>query len=202
MMSAGPSQLALTKLQALELPALIAHAKLSEEAVARVKGCISLLDALAVLEVAGFRMEAARLVGHALLKREAVWWTCMCARHTAPANLAAADQAALEAAEIWVRRQTDEARRDAMSKAQHTGFQTPEAWAGFAAFLSGDSMSLPDLPKVPPAPHLAGTVVAGAVQLASVRGDPTRQPARLTLFLRSARDIAAGGVGRLEPEKP
>ena len=198
-MSAGASQQELTKLRPLELPALVARANLPEEATTKVARCISALDALATLEASGLRLEAARLFAHTLPNREAVWWACMCARHTAPANLAALERAALEAAEIWVRQQTDEVRHDAMSKAQQAGLQTPEAWAGFAAFLSGDSMSLPNLPKVPPAPHLTGDVVGGAVQLASVRGDPTRQPARLTLFLQSARDIAAGGTGWLEP---
>ena len=88
-----------------------------------------------------------------------------------------------------------------MDNAQKSGFGSPEAWAAVAAFWSGDFLSPPDQPKVPPAPHLIGTAVAGAVQLASVRGDPARQLTRLNAFLASARDIAAGGVGRLEPEK-
>jgi hypothetical protein len=142
------------------------------------------------------------LFAHALPKREAVWWACMCARHTAPEALAAADRASREAAEVWVRRQTEDARRAAMDNAQQSGFGSPETWAAVAAFWSGDSLSPPDQPKVPPAPHLTGTAVAGAVQLASVRGDPARQRTRLAAFLHSAREIAAGGAGRLEPEPP
>jgi hypothetical protein len=56
-------------------------------------------------------------------------------------------------------------------------------------------------PEVPAAPHLAGTAIAGAVSRASVRGQPQRQPQRLTRFLESARDISAGGTGRLPPEQ-
>lgn len=201
-MSAGSPQQSLAKLQPTELPAVYERINLPAEAAAKVGSCTSALDALAVLETGGFRLEAARLLAHTLPKREAVWWACMCARHTAPADLPEGDREALVAAELWVRRQTDEVRRNAMDKAQHSGFQSPEAWAAVAAFWSGDSMSPPDQPKVPPAPHLTGTAVAGAVALAAVRGDPTRQPARLTAFLQSARDIAAGGAGRLEPEKP
>lgn len=201
-MSAEPTQRTPTKFQPVELPVLLARAALSPEAAAAVDGRASIADAVAALDAAGFRLEAACLLAHALNRREAVWWACMCTRHTAPADLAEADRAAVDAAEVWVRRQTDETRRAAMDKAQSSGFRSPEAWAAVAAFWSGDSMSPPDQPKVPPAPHLAGTAVAGAIQLASVRGDPTRQPARLVAFLSSARDIAAGGVGRLEPEKP
>lgn len=201
-MSAGPPQQTLAKLQPVELPALYARINLPEEATAEVSSCTSAPEAITALETAGYRLEAARLFAYTLPKREAVWWACMCARHTAPANLPEADREALEAAEVWVRRQTDEVRRGAMDKAQHAGFQSPESWAAVGAFWSGDSMSPPDQPKVPPPPHAAGAAVAGAMALAAVRGDPARQQVRLTAFLQSARDIAAGGPGRLEPEKP
>jgi hypothetical protein len=42
--------------------------------------------------------------------------------------------------------------------------------------------------------------VAGSVLLAAVRDPPDRREARLGRFLASARDIAAGGTGRLAPE--
>jgi hypothetical protein len=61
-------------------------------------------------------------------------------------------------------------------------------------------MSPEGQPAIPPAPHLTGTAVAGAVALAAVRGDPTRQQARLRRFLESGRNIAAGGPGRLPAE--
>jgi hypothetical protein len=87
-----------------------------------------------------------------------------------------------------------------MDKAQATGFTSPEAWVAVAAFWCGDSMAPPDQPKVPPAPHLAGSAVVGAVILASVRTHPDRQPDRLRRFVGSALDIATGGAGHLEQE--
>jgi hypothetical protein len=201
-MSTEPPAPTVTKLQETELPVLLARLDLPEQAAAVAGGSNSVADLLAVLEAGGFQLEAARVFAYALPKREAVWWACMCARHTAPAELPAADEAARETAELWVRRQTDEARRTAMDNAQQSGFRSPEAWAAVAAFLSGDSLSPPDQPKVPPASHLTGTAVAGAVHLASVRDDPARQQTRLSAFLNSAREIAAGGAGRLERENP
>ena len=199
-MSGATKDATLAKLQPLELPALIARAELAAEPAAAAAQSTSASEAVAALEARGFLLDAVRLFAHALPKRESVWWACMCARHTSPQDLPAKDRAALEAAEVWVRRQTDETRRDAMAKAQASGMHTPEAWTAVSAFFSGDSLSVPDQPKVPPAPELTGKAVYGVVMLASVRGDPTRQQARLTAFLSSARDIAAGGVGRLEPE--
>lgn len=180
------------------LAEILPRLELPEEAAPLMAGVERATDALDRLAAGGFLVEAVKLVAHALPKREAVWWACMCARHTAPAEPMLADLCA--AAEAWVRKQTDEARRAAFDLAQAEGLQTPEAWAAVGAFWAGDSMSPPDAPKVPPAPHLCGTAVAGSVNLAAVRRDPLRREARLRRFLDSARDIAVGGAGRLPPE--
>jgi hypothetical protein len=192
----------LTKIAGVELASALSLAALPPEAQVPLQGCADIADALARLEAAGFATEAIRVLAHALPKREAVWWACMCAVNTAPADLAEADRLARESAELWVRQQKDEQRRAAFAHAEASGFQTPEAWSGVAAFWSGDSMSLVGLPAVPPAPHLTGTAVAGAVALAAVRGEVARQPARLKRFLESGRNIAAGGPGRMGPEAP
>ncbi len=141
-----------------------------------------------------------RLVAHALPKREAVWWACMCARAVPDAALSPNDAEALERAEQWVRRPDDAARRAAMAAAERTKFDSPEAWAAVAAFWSGGSMAPEGQPPVPPPDHLTGTAVTGAVILASVRIKPERQPGRFVRFLGSARDIATGGAGRIEAE--
>lgn len=178
-----------------ELVALIAAPPEAEPVLA---GCVHVPDAIERLAAAGFLLEAAKLTAHALPKREAVWWACMCARHTAPT-----DQAALaelcSAAETWVRKQSDESRRAAFEMAQAMGLATPEAWAAVGAFWAGDSMAPVGQPKVPPPGHLCGTAIAGSVNLAAVRDHPVRRDARLTQFLESARDIGKGGAGRLPP---
>ncbi len=187
------------KIVAVPFAELLARVGIAGEAATLLAGEAEVAEALARLEAAGMGTEAARLMAHALPPREAVWWACMCARHTG-ATPAGADGAALAAAEEWVRRQTDETRRAAFAEAERAAFGTPEAWAAVAAFWSGDSMSPPGQPKVPPGPHLCGTAVAGSVALAAVRVAPQRREARLRRFLESGRDIAGGGVGRLEPE--
>jgi hypothetical protein len=190
----------LTKLDGIPLAAILPHLELSPEAATALGGAAQPSAALAGLAAAGFLIEAARVCAHALPRREAVWWAARCAEATAPAALPEADQAARSLAEGWVRRVSDETRRAAMAKAEAAGFLSPEAWVAVAAFWSGDSMAPLAQPKLPPAPHLTGTAVAGAVILASVRGQPARQPARLRRFLDSARDIASGGVGVIEKE--
>ena len=191
----------LMKLAGRDLATIRPALALAPEADAVVAGCTDAAEALARLEAAGLASAAGKLAAHALPKREAVWWACMCAAHTAPPDLPEADRTAREMAEAWVRRQTDEVRREAMEQARRTGFRSPEAWAAVGAFWSGDSMAPVGQAPVPPAAHLPGTAVAGAIALAAVRGDPIRQPARLARFLQSARDIATGGPGRLPAEQ-
>ena len=184
-----------------ELGRVLPHLQLDGEGKAALSGCDSALEALERLEQAGFLMEATRLIAHALPAREAVWWACACSRHTAPCGAQPAAEAKLrEAAEEWVRKPTDDHRRAAMKEAEAMGFGSAEAWAAVGAFWSGDSMAPPEAPKVPPQPHFTGLAVAGSVALAALRGPATRQEARLRRFLGSARDIAAGGAGRLEEE--
>ncbi|MDB5412075.1 MAG: hypothetical protein JWR10_410, partial [Rubritepida sp.] len=57
-------------------------------------------------------------------------------------------------------------------------------------------------PVVPPADHHTGVAVAGAIMLAATRFAPERAETRFASFLAAARDIAAGGAGRIPAEEP
>ena len=186
---------------AASLAPLLPRLELDAEPAAAVAGIGTAAEAIERLEAAGFCSEAARLTAHALPKREAVWWACMCAGAVPDPALLAADAAARVAAEAWVRKPGDDAlRRAAWDAAQLTAFRSPESWAAVAAFWSGGSMSPEGQPVVPPGDQLTGVAVSGAVVMAAVRGPSGRAEARFTRFLAAARDIAAGGAGRIEPE--
>ena len=185
------------------LAPLLPRLELEPPAQAALAGALTAADGVARLEAAGFHNEAARLSAHALPKREAVWCACMCSAAVPDPALPPADAQARAAAEAWVRKPTDDAlRRAAWEAAQKTEFRSPEAWAAVGAFWSGGSMSPEGQPVVPPAEHLTGVAISGAVVLAAVRSKPERAPARLVRFLAAARDIAAGGAGRIPPEEP
>ena len=175
------------------------HLDLPDDAAAAYDASRDVAAALAALEAGGFLLPAVRLLAHALLRRQAVWWGHVCVRHTNPAP-SAPDAACLDAAELWVRHQTDETRRAAYAAAEASHHGTAAAWVCTAAFWSGDSISPLGQPSVAPPPHLSGLAVAGAVVLASVQSRPERQQERLARFISSARDIAAGGYGPLAPE--
>jgi hypothetical protein len=180
---------------------LLPRLELDAEGAALLDGAPDAASGIARLAEAGRMPEAVRLAAHALPKREAVWWACMCARAVPDPALPPADVVALDAAERWVRRPEEATRRGAETAAQKTQFRSAEAWAAMGAFWSGGSMAPEGQPVVPPAEHLTGVAVAGAVVLAAVRLKPDRQERRFLRFLDSARDIAAGGAGRIPVEE-
>ncbi len=194
------AQSPLMKMRAARLDEVLARLDLPAEAAGLVSGCKDAAAAFLILKEKGLLLDAAKWAAHALPKREAVWWACMCARHTAPRDQTQAERELVVAAELWVRKPSDENRRAAFALAQKAGFASAEAWTAMAAFLSGESMSPPDQPAVPPPADAAGRAVAGVVALAAVRGRPERHSARLARFLDSASDIANGGPGHLDPE--
>ncbi|MDB5374009.1 MAG: hypothetical protein JWP04_2651 [Belnapia sp.] len=183
------------------LAPLVPRLELDAECAVLLEGAASAEEAIARLEAAGKMIEACRVVAHSLPKREAVWWACMCARGAPPDPVqTAADLAALEAAEGWVRRPDEANRRAAMAAAEAAKFRSTEAWAAVGAFWSGGSMAPEGQPAVPPPEHLTGVAVSGAVVLAAVRAEVNTHAARLGRFLASARDIGLGGAGRVPPE--
>lgn len=183
------------------LPPILARLELEPESEEALAGAQDALQGIEQLAEAGKLVEAARLVAHALPKREAVWWACMCARAVPDPALKPEDMASLAAAEAWVRRPEERARRAAAEIAEKTSFKSAEAWAAMGAFWSGGSLAPEGMADVPPGEHLTGVAVAGAIVLASVRVSVERQNERLLKFLDSARAIAAGGSGRIEPEE-
>jgi hypothetical protein len=185
---------------AVPLMPLLPHMELDASGQKLLDGAEDAATGVERLQGAGRMIEAARIVAYALPKREAVWWACMCARATPDTKATPDDQAALDAAESWVRLPDEKSRRAAMAAAEKAKFGSAEAWAAIGAFWSGGSLAPEGQPEVPPAEHLTGSAIAGAVLLAAVRIRPEKQLERLARYLESARSIATGGAGRMDRE--
>ncbi len=140
--------------------------------------------------------EASRFLAHALPKREAVWWACLCAREALSDSGDDAAENLLTLSESWVRKPTDENRRAAMAAAEAAGFDSPASWAAIAAFWSGDSLAPTDMPPVAPSDELTGTAVAAATMLAAFAGGPAASTDKFRQFLKNGMDVAQGGSGR------
>jgi len=185
----------------IPLAPLLPRLDLDADCTKLVTGIETAEAGIAALEAAGKPIEASRIAAHALPKREAVWWACMCARGAPPdPGQTPLDLAALEAAELWVRRPEEAHRRAAMAAAEAAQYRSTEAWAAVGAFWSGGSMAPEGQAVVPPPDHLTGVAIAGGVTLAAVRAEAGTHEKRLARFLASAREIALGGAGRIAPE--
>jgi hypothetical protein len=140
-------------------------------------------------------IDAVRFLAHALPKREAVWWACVCARSKLAPEPEAQELNILGLAEAWVYDPSDANRRAAMAAAEASEFKTPASWAAAAAFWSGGSMAPADLPEVLPAENLTGKAVTAAVMQAVAMGEPDEMEERYRQLLARGLDIARGGNG-------
>lgn len=143
--------------------------------------------------------DAVRFWAHALPKREAVWWACVCARLVMAEGASLPQHTALEAAEAWCTDPTEENRRKTMPASDAAGLGTPAGCAAAAAFWSGGSLAPPDVPVVPPGDELTPHGVAGSVMLAAVRSEPEKAPEKYKAFFEQGLGVAEGTVRWIEP---
>ncbi len=177
---------------------LALRCELSDEAGALLHdnpGAAVFLDRLAE---AGLHADAIAFMAHALPKREAVWWACLCVRSTLGQTASPEIVKALTTAEQWVYKPTDANGHLAMVAAEATDFSAPASWAAVAACWSSGNMSAPGAPPVVPGEDLAGRAVAGALMLAATMNDPNEIEDCYRRFVAQGLDLARGGSGRVE----
>lgn len=144
----------------------------------------------------GMLVDAVRLLARALPKAEAVWWACQCVRQAGGPDLTPKGEAALAAAEKWVKDPSDPTRRAAMPAAEAAGFGTPAATAALAAYWSGGSLAPPEAKPVPPGELMTAEGAAGAVLLAAIKPDPQQGLEKCRKFLALGLDVARGKSSR------
>jgi len=186
----------LKKVLAVKAAEIAAPAKLNAAAMAVLDPNFTPAAFLEELTRQGLHTDAIRFLAHALPKREAVWWACLCVRDTMAPETPPLSVVALQAAEKWVYTSNEENRREAMARAEADGFNTPASWAAVAAFWSGGSMAPPNVPVVLPGETLTAAAVSGAILLAAVQREPERALEKYQRFLEYGVDIANGGNGR------
>ncbi|NBC33559.1 MAG: hypothetical protein GVY13_12870 [Alphaproteobacteria bacterium] len=192
-METGP----LTKVKAETAAQLCAPFKLSEEAEPLLTETATPAAFLASLLEKKLYPDALKLLAHGLPKREAAWWACLCARDNLPETPKPKELAALEAAEAWVFKPSDEKRREALAKAEAANLAgSPSALAAAAAGWSGGSLAPAGADAVPPGDNMTPAAVFSAVMMAAFQGDPAGQAARFEGMIGQGIDIANGGTGR------
>lgn len=112
-----------------------------------------------------------RLIASVLPERESVWWAWVSARHASQTDggqpLTAAAHRCLSSIEQWIVAPGDDSRRAVWADGSEAGLDTPVGMIAAAVFLSGNSVTPPDAPPVPPPPGMAMPLVVGAILLSS-----------------------------------
>lgn len=140
--------------------------------------------------------DAIRFLAHALPKREAVWWACLCARNGLTEKPPVNEIKAIECAEAWVYKPTEDNRKLTLHAAETTAYKTAASWAAISAFWSGGDISPVPEAIVPPDEKLFAKAVVGAIMLAATQGEASKVSANYQLFLQQGINIASGGDGR------
>jgi hypothetical protein len=136
--------------------------------------------------------DAVKFLAHALPKREAVWWACLCARLAHGPNPPGPLGPALQAAEKWTSDPSDDNRRAAQAAAQAGATGSPAGCAALAAFFSGGNLAPANPPAVPPGETLTAQAAAGAVLLAVVLTEPHKAVEKYRKFLALGVDVGNG----------
>jgi hypothetical protein len=188
------------KLNAKSAAEVSQRARLGEEARSLLTEGVTSRQYLDQLIERRMHADAVQFLAHALPKREAIWWACLCITERLGPDPSPAAAAALDAARAWVIDPKDEKRRAAFPAAEAAGIGTPPGCAAAAAYFSGGSLAPAHLPAVAPAEHLTAHMIASALTLAAVIREPEKAVEKYASFLQSGLEVASGGIA--VPESP
>ncbi|MBM7068833.1 hypothetical protein [Actibacterium sp. 188UL27-1] len=129
--------------------------------------------------------EAITFCAYVLPRRFAVWWGHECLKmldHTLDDH----DRDMMVLAADWVGNPEEESRYDALDTAMDAKAKTPGVWIALGAGWSGGSMVGPEMPPVPPAPHLTARAVNAGILSVLARVDVSERAEHLGRFTRMA----------------
>jgi hypothetical protein len=147
--------------------------------------------------------DAVTVMAHALPKREAVWWACLCASMMDGLSENKEEILARKTAEKWVYKPTEENRENALLQAQKSDKPSAGTLCCMAVSFSGgkpgESKDQPDESKDQSVDHdnsVFTEIVGTVVMIAASENDGLHINQRLKQFLHNAKDIACGGSGK------
>lgn len=180
---------------------ICARVDLSAEGKAFLLPTLSPQGFLSLLVEAEAVGDAIRFLAFALPIREGVWWAVVVA-HGTFAQPTPVEAECLERAAGWVYEPDDARRRACMVSAEAANFDGAAAYAALAAFWSGGSMAPADMPDALPDPRLGAIGVGASILLSITSGDPLTLNERFRAAIARGVDIANGGNGRLDGDRP
>lgn len=145
-------------------------------------------------------LDAVKVLSHALPRREAVWWACMCATQMEALASDESERMALEAAEKWVYQPSDDHRADAFRQVQKSRSNSVGTLCALAAAFSEETLPLGDGQEMEVDSTGFPKIVIGTILMAAGEGNGSQFKQRLQNFLHSGIDIACGGNGVIAKE--
>src|SRR5271170_4257351 len=137
--------------------------------------------------------DAIVFLAYLLPRREAVWWARQCVGSMLGPR---ADDAALRAAEAWVRAPDEENRLSALEIGSASDQHVATTWLALAAAWSGGSMCTPDKKPMPAPIWACAKAVNSAIVLAACSGDPFAMTQRIAACVEAGIRFADGGDAR------
>jgi hypothetical protein len=136
-------------------------------------------------------IDAIAFCAYLLPRREAVWWACQCVR--AIQGEAVGEDAAMKAAEAWVRDPEESMQRAALGLGASGNVRAATTWLAKAAGWSGGSIAPPGLAPVPPPPHLTAKAALAAIVLAMAKAGTRSQAGWIEACTEACIRFADGG---------
>jgi hypothetical protein len=149
--------------------------ELSEEAQIILRPDASSAASVSDLAAAGLFPDALKVLAHSLGGRKCIAWAMACLRELKLST--PKQEVAIAAVEKWLAEPNDDNRRAAQDAAQQAKISTPAGCIAQAVFFSEGSIAPKGVNEVPPPPHVAEKIAAGAVLLAVVL-EPTKAAER------------------------
>jgi hypothetical protein len=137
--------------------------------------------------------DAIAFLAYLLPRREAVWWARQCVGAVLGPR---ADDAALRAAEAWVRAPEEENRRAALAIGTAGDQRAATTWLALAAAWSGGSMCPPDVTPMAAPISACAKAANAAIVMAIGAGDPLAIGPWITACAESGIRFAGEGDAR------
>jgi hypothetical protein len=136
--------------------------------------------------------DARHFLAHALPRRRALWWACLCSRDVREFAAEAALDPVLEIATEYVRLPSESLRRAAQSLLQTLPLNSLSAHLAAAVFMTAGSLGPPDSPAVPVPPQVLGRLVSTIVYGAATKKNVVQFVHHMREYIELGREIAAG----------
>lgn len=185
------------KVTSATVPDIIDVTSLDEGSQALLKPGMRPEVYIRVLSAAKKWPDAIKIMSRALPPREAVWWACVCARQMHGFVGDKSEIAALEAAEKWVFKPTDEHRTAAFNLAQNSKSKSAGTLSALAVAFSGAKLPVAEDQTVDMDTAVFPQMVDGAVIVAACEKKGEEMTVQFQQFLKSGEDIACGGNGQI-----